>query len=93
MLLAKPEDGKLIAAGGVGTGFNSRTGPDMRKRLDAITADKPPIRKLREKGAVWTRPELVLEVEYRGWTEDKVLRHPSFKGIREDRTPEEFELK
>jgi DNA polymerase LigD, ligase domain len=92
VLLAKPEDGKLIPAGGVGTGFNSRTGPDMRRRLDVLAIDSPPIPKLREKGAVWTRPELVLEVEYRGWTEDKALRHPSFKGVREDRTPEEFGL-
>lgn len=41
-------------------------------------------------GAVWTRPELVLEIEYRGWAEDRVLRHPSFKAIREDLTPQEF---
>ncbi|WP_363860299.1 hypothetical protein [Mesorhizobium sp.] len=28
------------------------------------------------------RPKIVVDVEYRGWTEDHQLRHPSFKGIR-----------
>jgi bifunctional non-homologous end joining protein LigD len=38
---------------------------------------------LRRKGAVFTRPVLVAEVEYRAWTDDGKLRHPSFNGIRE----------
>jgi bifunctional non-homologous end joining protein LigD len=38
---------------------------------------------------VWVRPELVAEVEYRGWTTDDQLRHASFKGLREDKDPRE----
>ncbi|WP_083541682.1 hypothetical protein [Sinorhizobium americanum] len=26
---------------------------------------------------------LIAEIEYRAWTQDGKLRHPSFKGIRE----------
>ena len=37
------------------------------------------------------RPELVAEVEYRGWTSDGLLRHCSFKGLREDKDPAEVE--
>src|SRR5262245_25639843 len=36
------------------------------------------------RATVWVRPELVAEIEYRGWTENELLRHPSFKGLRED---------
>ncbi|RWD80405.1 non-homologous end-joining DNA ligase [Mesorhizobium sp.] len=90
VLLANVENGILIFAGGVGTGFNARTGPEVKRRLDAIQMDKPPIPGLDVKGAVWTRPEMVVDVEYRGWTEDHQLRHPSFKGIREDRSVDEF---
>lgn len=91
IIVASANDGKLIHAGGVGTGFNSKTGPDVRKRLDAIRTKTPPIKGLKEKGAIWVRPEIVVEIEYRGWTEaEQHLRHPSFKGIREDRTAAEF---
>jgi bifunctional non-homologous end joining protein LigD len=35
------------------------------------------------------RPELVAEVAYRGWTSDGLVRHASFKGLREDKQPRE----
>ncbi|WP_315861364.1 hypothetical protein [Rhizobium leguminosarum] len=38
----------------------------------------------RRKNVVWIRPTLVAEVEYRAWTHDGKLRHPSFKGVREE---------
>ncbi|RWM38725.1 non-homologous end-joining DNA ligase [Mesorhizobium sp.] len=90
VLLANVEEGNLVFAGGVGTGFNARTGADMMRRLKAAEAEKSRIPGLKVKGAVWTRPEIVVDVEYRGWTEDHQLRHPSFKGIREDRSVDEF---
>ncbi|UUP18363.1 hypothetical protein [Nitratireductor thuwali] len=86
MILARVEEGKLIHAGGVGTGFNAKTGTDARLRLDALKTEKPPVSGLKIKGATWIRPEVVVEVEYRGWTDDQKLRHPSFKGVREDKS-------
>ena len=35
------------------------------------------------------KPVLVAEVEFTEWTEDGRLRHPSFKGIREDKAASE----
>jgi hypothetical protein len=35
------------------------------------------------KGVPWTRPDILVEVEYRGWTSDGQLRHSSFKGVRD----------
>ncbi len=34
--------------------------------------------------ATWVRPELVCEVRFTEWTNDKLMRHPSFLGLRED---------
>jgi bifunctional non-homologous end joining protein LigD len=57
----------------------------MPRRLEKMRVDKPPVPGIREPGTVWVRPKLVAEIEYRGWTEDELLRHPSFKGLREDK--------
>jgi bifunctional non-homologous end joining protein LigD len=90
LLLATAEDGKLTYVGGVGTGFNSRSAPPLKAKLDTIKTGSSLIPRLRNKNAVWTRPEIVVEVEFRGWTEDGQLRHPSFKRVRDDRSAEEF---
>src|SRR5699024_5655748 len=38
----------------------------------------------------FVEPELVAEVEFLGWTRDGSIRHASFRGIREDKRPEEI---
>jgi bifunctional non-homologous end joining protein LigD len=84
--------GRLCYAGRVGTGFNDRLLRDLRGRLDAIGRPDPliPLAKgLSTKGVHWTEPRLVAEVRYSGWTADGVLRHPSFEGLREDKSPAE----
>jgi bifunctional non-homologous end joining protein LigD len=37
----------------------------------------------------WVKPALVAEVAFSEWTSDGRLRHPSFKGLREDKSPGE----
>jgi bifunctional non-homologous end joining protein LigD len=39
------------------------------------------------RSARWVRPELVAEVEFGEWTEDSILRHPSYLGLRDDKPP------
>jgi bifunctional non-homologous end joining protein LigD len=41
------------------------------------------------RGVHWVSPELVVDVEFTGWTDEELLRHPSFKGLREDKRPDE----
>lgn len=74
-------------AGNVGTGFSGKAETDLKKRLDAMKAAKAPFagELARQKGAVWVRPELVAEIEYRALTADGILRHASFVGLREDK--------
>ncbi|MHC1729985.1 MAG: hypothetical protein AB9866_28960 [Syntrophobacteraceae bacterium] len=42
------------------------------------------------RGVHWIRPELVCEVEFAEWTGEGILRHSSFKGLREDKDPREI---
>ncbi|WP_244622607.1 non-homologous end-joining DNA ligase [Microvirga brassicacearum] len=82
--LAHFESGTLISAGGVGTGFTRSSAADLERRLKKFITDKPPVFGMRDRGVIWTKPKIRVEVEYRGWTADGNLRHPSFKGVRED---------
>jgi bifunctional non-homologous end joining protein LigD len=81
------ENGALAYAGKVGTGFTGTVATRLRARLGRIQISQSPFER-RPPGAAeahWVRPELVAEVEFTEWTEDGRLRHPSFKGIREDK--------
>ena len=35
----------------------------------------------------WVEPRLVAEVAFSDWTDDGLLRHASFQGLREDKDP------
>jgi bifunctional non-homologous end joining protein LigD len=85
-------DGQLRYAGRVGTGFSDAQLAEMRPQLDSIGRRDPPAalpKGVSKKGVHWTEPRLVAEVRYSGWTNDRVLRHPAFLGLRLDKTAEE----
>jgi bifunctional non-homologous end joining protein LigD len=82
------DEGSLHYAGRVGTGFSEKTLADLRARLDKLGQRSspfvdPPGRQ--SKDVHWVKPELVGEVVFTQWTQDNVLRHPSFRGLREDK--------
>jgi len=39
--------------------------------------------------AHWVEPDLVGEVAYAVWTADNRLRHPSWRGVRDDLEPDD----
>ena len=82
--LAFYESGTLRSAGGVGSGLTRASAADLERRLKKFVIAKPPIAGLAGRGVTWTQPKVRVEVEFRGWTSDGQLRHPSFKGVRED---------
>jgi bifunctional non-homologous end joining protein LigD len=84
-------DGELVYVGKVGTGFSAREAVALRQRLAKLEIANPPFAR-RPPGAGrahWVRPEVVGEVEFTEWTPDGRLRHPSWKGVREDKRASE----
>ncbi len=88
------QDGALVYAGRVGTGFSNAVARDLHARLAPLARKSPPFAgKLdadARRGVTWVKPELVAEVEFRAWTADHILRHASFRGLREDKPAREI---
>jgi bifunctional non-homologous end joining protein LigD len=92
LLVGTYQDGKLLFAGGVGTGFSDKTHSQIGKMLDAIATDENPFEPdpwLPDEGVHWVKPELVAQVGYGEWTSQGKMRHPRFMGLRNDKDPSE----
>jgi bifunctional non-homologous end joining protein LigD len=93
LILGFYDKGKLIYAGRAGTGYTNAMRVDLKKKLDRIAVDKRPFAQIPNdpglRRAVWTEPKLVGEVAFTEWTDEGIIRHPSFQGLREDKKPRE----
>jgi bifunctional non-homologous end joining protein LigD len=84
------EDGKLVYVGKVGTGFTETTLAVLQRELQALRrSDSPFEGRQPPKGTIFVEPRLVARVELREWTGSGTMRAPSFKGLRDDKDPQE----
>jgi bifunctional non-homologous end joining protein LigD len=91
LLLGFYHEQRLTYAGRVGTGFSDRQLRALHRQLRAIEIADPPFDPAPAgRGVHWVKPELVAEVEFTEWTRDGLLRHPTFRGLREDKHPKEI---
>ncbi|HEY8233295.1 MAG TPA: DNA ligase D, partial [Vicinamibacteria bacterium] len=82
------EDGQLVYAGKVGSGFSERLLADLVRRLEARKRDTCPFASVpaeMRRGAHWVEPDLVAQVEFTQWTDEGRMRQPVFLGLRDDR--------
>ncbi|MBM7808687.1 bifunctional non-homologous end joining protein LigD [Geodermatophilus bullaregiensis] len=80
------DDGRLVYAGHVGTGLTDAV---LRELGSLVTARRTPpfadaIPREVARDARWVEPELVGEVAFAAWTADGRMRHPAWRGLRED---------
>lgn len=88
------EQGQLIYSGRIGAGFSHRQLETLSETLRGLEQDSSPFSTPVPDArlAHWVRPQLVIEVEFTERTRDGRLRHPAFRGLREDRNPEEIRV-
>ncbi|WP_374549408.1 DNA ligase D [Sphingobium yanoikuyae] len=90
LLLGVHEKGKLRYAGKVGTGFSGDEVEQLMTLMAPLEQKKPTVDAPRAavRGATWIKPRLVAEIAYIEVTDEGVLRHSSYLGLREDKKPE-----
>jgi bifunctional non-homologous end joining protein LigD len=96
LVLGVYDDHGLRYVGNVGTGFTERILRDLAATLAPLerrdnpfdTTVPPPVART----AHWVEPELVGEVAFAEWTGDGYLRHPSWRGLRPDKEPEQVRV-
>ncbi len=91
LLLGIPGDGGLRFIGRVGTGFTEKELASLKATLAPLHTQTSPFHpalpRQETKDVTYVRPELVGEVRYGEMTSDGRLRHPSWRGLRPDKTP------
>src|SRR4051812_25938054 len=89
-------DGRLVYAGRAGTGMNTDQLRRLREALEPLATNEMSLDVRPPKGTRfgsplvlsrvhWVRPEMVVEVTYLTWTDDNLLRHVVFDGVREEK--------
>ncbi len=98
LLMGVYKDGELVFIGPVGTGFSTEMQQQILDKLAPLKTNRCPFKEVPEYNkpsrfrpnppkaeVTWVKPKLVAEISYRASTSDGALRHPSFKGLREDK--------
>jgi bifunctional non-homologous end joining protein LigD len=81
---------RLQYCGRVGTGFTQESLETLWRLLKKYqTPLNPFMNKPALANVFWVKPHLVIEVAFSEWTREGLLRHPSFKGVRSDKSYKE----
>ncbi len=80
---------KLRYVGHIGTGFTHQELSRVHAMLKARAIDTSPFstKVASNERPHWVRPELVCQVKFSEWTDEHVLRHPVYLGMRDDIDP------
>ncbi len=105
LLVGVWEKGKLVYIGKIGTGFSDKLQREMLAKFRPLITKEIPFSSLPDINkpsrfrpnpphakATWLKPELVCEVSFTEMTGDGVMRHPSFEGMRIDKSSKEVVL-
>jgi len=97
LLLARPDKrGGWQYAGRMGSGFSDALLRTLAKKLPPLHCKNPPVDPDtlidRDTGKPqWIKPRFVVEVYYRGFGKEGLLRQPSLKALREDKSANDLQ--
>jgi len=91
LILGAYQNDTLIYQGQVGTGFSERAIREILDLLETISVHESPFgyQVAELVRPHWVEPRLVCTVQFLERTEDGILRHACFKGLRTDKEPRE----
>jgi len=85
LYIGRHEGGKLLYGGKIVTGFTDAEKQEIREALDPFIQKKSPLDVPIDKPkATWLRPVVEAEIAYSAKTDEGLVRHGSFKGLRDD---------
>ncbi len=89
LLLGERDGAALHYRGRVGTGFSASQLVDLHAKLRKSSQPKSPFADAvpDSREVTWVEPKLVVDVAFTELTREGRLRHPAFRGVREDRAP------
>ena len=95
LILGAYEEGQLVYLGNCGSGFSGAEQRRLIKKFEKVEIENSPFaQKIALKGRKpnWLQPLLICEVKFSEQTKRGILRHPSYKGLREDKTQQEISI-
>jgi bifunctional non-homologous end joining protein LigD len=84
LYIGRRKGADLVYAGKVDHGFDTASAKALRARLTPLIRKTQPYSKRIARRGIWVEPELLAEIEYRAKSAEGKVRHPFFKGLRED---------
>jgi len=92
LVLGKYKSGELMYVGHSGTGFNKTLLKELYNKFQPYIMDVNPFGKWVpvNNDVTWLRPHFVANIRYSELTRERIMRHPVFQGLREDKTIEDM---
>ena len=91
LVLGAYRNGNFVYIGHSGGGFTEESLKMIRKKLNSLIRKTSPFKETPKTNmpATWVEPKIVCEVSFSEWTEEGLMRHPIYLGLREDKSPHE----